>query len=124
MAMVWIYFVINVIIDLIVLVGIITGIQASLLGLTVLSWGNSVGDAVASAAVSRDGYSQMAFTGCISGALLNLLLGVGLTLIFAHRNKDESIEFKAVDSEGRATLLVISASICIMIVLVSLIAAN
>ena len=57
MGMVWIYFLINVILDLLLLVGMVTGVQASLLGLTVLSWGNSVGDAVASAAVSRDGFS-------------------------------------------------------------------
>jgi sodium/potassium/calcium exchanger 6 len=125
MGMVWIYFLINLVIDLLVLFGIQTGIYASLLGLTILSWGNSIGDAIASAAISRDGFSQMAFTGCISGALLNLLLGLGLTLLFAHRNNsDAGIDFKAVDNEGRATLLIILASMCTLLVLLSLIASE
>jgi len=67
----------------------------------------------------------MAFTGCISGALLNLLLGLGLTLLFAHRNNSNAgIDFKAVDNEGRATLLIILASICTLLVLLSLIASE
>ena len=52
-----------------------------MLGLTVLSWGNSIGDAFASIAISRKGFGEMAITGCIAGPVFNLLLGLGLTMI-------------------------------------------
>ena len=127
MAMVWIYFLCNIIVDLLILFGMLTGIHASLLGLTVMSWGNSLGDAIASASVSAHGFSEMAFTGCIAGSVFNLLLALGLTLLWAHRSTsdpNEGIEFKAVDNEGRATLLIIVSTICTLVVLVVLIAVN
>jgi sodium/potassium/calcium exchanger 6 len=127
MGMVWVYFLCNMIVDLLVIFGVLTGVSASLLGLTVLSWGNSIGDAIASASVSRNGFSEMAFVGCVSGSLFNLLFGLGLTLAFAHRSTTDStqvIDFKALDKEGRATLVMIVASICTLLVLMSLTAAS
>jgi solute carrier family 24 (sodium/potassium/calcium exchanger), member 6 len=84
MGMVWIYFFANVIVDLLVLFGIMTDVSASMLGLTVLSWGNSVGDAIASISISKRGFGEMAMTGCVAGPVFNLLLGLGLTLLWTH----------------------------------------
>ena len=84
MSMVWIYFLANVIVDLLVLFGIMTDVSASMLGLTVLSWGNSVGDAIASISISKRGFGEMAMTGCVAGPVFNLLLGLGLTLLWTH----------------------------------------
>ena len=79
MSIMWIYMLSNILVDVLVMYECITGISAALLGLTVLSWGNSVGDAVASFSISKKGLGEMAFTGCIAGPLFNLLLGLGIT---------------------------------------------
>lgn len=71
----------NIIVDVLVMYECISGISAELLGLTLLSWGNSVGDLFASVAISKKGFGEMALTGCIAGPVFNLLLGLGLTTI-------------------------------------------
>jgi len=124
MGMVWLYFLANVIVDLLVLFGLITGISTSLLGLTVLSWGNSVGDAIASISISKSGYGEMAITGCVAGPVFNLLLGLGLTLLWAHTGAEDGIEFKVVDAQSRATFFIIVASICTLTVFVVLTVSN
>jgi Ca2+/Na+ antiporter len=120
MSMVWLYFLANVIVDLLVLFGLITGLSTTLLGLTVLSIGNSVGDAIASKSISSSGLGEMAITGSVSGPVFNLLLGLGLTLLWAHTGAEDGIEFKIVDASSRATFFIIVASICTLIVFVVL----
>ncbi len=84
MSMIWIYMLANIIVDILTLFDIITGISVALLGLTILSWGNSVGDAFASISISKKGYGEMAITGCIAGPVFNLMLGLGITTIRAN----------------------------------------
>ena len=86
MSIVWIYMLANIIVDVLVLYECISGVSAALLGLTVLSWGNSVGDTFASIAISKKGFGEMAFTGCIAGPVFNLLLGLGITTIRFNMN--------------------------------------
>lgn len=89
MGIMWIYMLANIIVDVLILFELISGVSAALLGLTVLSWGNSVGDAFASIAISRKGYGEMAFTGCIAGPVFNLLLGLGVTTLRCNMQLDE-----------------------------------
>ncbi|CAE8628278.1 unnamed protein product [Polarella glacialis] len=60
--------------------GIKFGISSSILGITVLAWGNSVGDLVADTALARQGKSKMAVAGCFGSPLLSDLLGLGVAL--------------------------------------------
>ncbi|CAE8667490.1 unnamed protein product [Polarella glacialis] len=60
--------------------GIKFGISSSILGITVLAWGNSVGDLVADTALARQGKSKMAVAGCFGSPLLSALLGLGIAL--------------------------------------------
>jgi len=50
------------------------------LGITVLAWGNSVGDLVADTALVKKGKSKMAVSGCFGSPLLSDLLGLGVAL--------------------------------------------
>ena len=75
----WIYISANFLIDLLQLFGIMTGLPAAFLGLTVLAWGNSIGDLIANVSISKKGYGEMALTGCIAAPLFNLLLGLGVS---------------------------------------------
>lgn len=58
-----------------------------------LSWGNSIGDAFASIAISKKGFGEMAITGCIAGPVFNLLLGTGLTMISVNMVLTEGIKY-------------------------------
>lgn len=71
----------NLIVDILTLLDIISGISVAFLGLTLLSWGNSVGDALASISISKKGFGEMAITGCVAGPVFNLMFGMGLTTI-------------------------------------------
>jgi len=43
------------------------GIPDAYLGLTILAWGNSVGDTITNASVAKRGLAKMAITGCFAG---------------------------------------------------------
>jgi len=53
MGMVWVYMLANIIVDMLELFAMLTGMSAALLGLTILSWGNSVGDAFCSSTIAK-----------------------------------------------------------------------
>ena len=58
--------------------GILSGISHEVLGMTVLAWGNSVGDLSTNVAMAKRGLSNMAMTACFAGPIINLLLSLGL----------------------------------------------
>lgn len=57
------------------------GFSCTVLGLTVLAWGNSLGDLVSNVTIARDGFSNMALAGCFAGPVFNLNVGIGLSLL-------------------------------------------
>jgi len=114
MSIVWIYMLANVIVDCLVLFGMLTGINTAILGLTILSWGNSVGDTFASMSISKKGFGEMAITGCVAGPVFNLMLGLGLITVKANLLLPEGIEFSRDDPNGMLTLSIILASILIL----------
>ncbi|EKE39294.1 hypothetical protein ENUP19_0325G0004 [Entamoeba nuttalli] len=58
-------------------IGVAMKIDSSILGLTVLCWGNSVGDFVSNVIVSSQGYSEMGIIASYGGPCFNLLIGLG-----------------------------------------------
>eukprot|EP01086_Lenisia_limosa_P003842 TRINITY_DN1857_c0_g1_i1.p1 TRINITY_DN1857_c0_g1~~TRINITY_DN1857_c0_g1_i1.p1 ORF type:complete len:117 (+),score=9.98 TRINITY_DN1857_c0_g1_i1:317-667(+) len=50
--------------------------------MTVLAWGNSLGDMVSNLSVAKQGMAGMAVSACFGGPLLNLLLGMGGAFFF------------------------------------------
>lgn len=79
--------------------GIIGHVKPSILGLTVLAWGNSLTDLMAniSIALQSSGGSSMAMTACFAGPLFNLLLGLGIGFTFYLTEKDMSSVFLEFD---------------------------
>lgn len=63
--------------------GKIHGVSETLLGATVLAWGNSVGDIVADITVAKEGHPAMAIAACFAGPLFNLLMGLSAGLAIA-----------------------------------------
>lgn len=81
MSLVWIWFSANILIDLLQIFGILTNLPSSLLAMTILTWGNSSCDLLANYAVAKNGYGEMAMTGCYASPLFNTLLGIGISSI-------------------------------------------
>ncbi|XP_052898565.1 mitochondrial sodium/calcium exchanger protein-like [Anopheles moucheti] len=76
-----IYVIAQEVVSVLETVGIVLKLSKSVLGLSLLAWGNSVGDLFSNVALARLGYGKMAFAACFGGPLLNLCLGLGLTLM-------------------------------------------
>uniref|UniRef100_A0A182NKJ2 Sodium/calcium exchanger membrane region domain-containing protein n=1 Tax=Anopheles dirus TaxID=7168 RepID=A0A182NKJ2_9DIPT len=76
-----IYIVAQEVVSVLETLGIVMKLSKSVLGLSLLAWGNSVGDLFSNVALARQGYGKMAFAACFGGPLLNLCLGLGLTLM-------------------------------------------
>jgi sodium/potassium/calcium exchanger 6 len=62
-------------------IGRITEIPNGVMGLTVLAWGNSIGDLFSNISVAKTGRADMAIAGCYGGPLFNLLIGLGISLV-------------------------------------------
>eukprot|EP00854_Cymbomonas_tetramitiformis_P014309 gene14309-16921_t len=81
-AILWMYVVSTELVAAFEAVGRIVAVDETFFGETVLAWGASIGDLVANTAVARHGTVAMAFSACFAGPIFNLLLGLGLPMLY------------------------------------------
>ena len=105
----WIYLFAGELVAVLKALGIALGIDQSILGLTILAWGNSVGDLLSNIAVARVGYAEMAVAGCFGAPLFNLLIGLGVSLLILAAQSEEhkiNLQLDAFAKVGAIMLLI------------------
>lgn len=78
MAATWIDTIADALVSLLNFIGVLLSIPSSVLGLTLLAWGNSMSDLSANVTMARKGLANMAITACFAGPVFNILVGLGL----------------------------------------------
>ncbi|KAM3690598.1 hypothetical protein ACJW31_09G131500 [Castanea mollissima] len=84
MSVAWSYIIAQELVGLLVSLGYMCGINPSILGLTILAWGNSIGDLVTNLSMALNGGpegTQVAISGCYAGPIFSVLIGLGLSLV-------------------------------------------
>lgn len=113
----WINWISNILIDLLGILGLMFGIPSAYLGITILAWGNSVGDTVANAGVAKRGLARMAITGCFAGPFFNLCIGLGLSMLKENLTTKKVPDFQF--SEPQALLpMIVTLPLILMLILI------
>ncbi|GFR47864.1 hypothetical protein Agub_g9673 [Astrephomene gubernaculifera] len=88
MGVLWINGLASEVVGIIALMAGLVRVPASVMGLTLLAWGNSLGDFFGNPAMARRGQPTMALTACFGGPLFNMLgsLALGFGSYFARRH--------------------------------------
>lgn len=105
MCVVWIYFFAGELVSCLEAIGTISGIPPAVLGLTILAWGNSVGDLFANLAVAKQGLGEMAIAGSYGGPVLNLCVGLGISFLYAASGTYPSSFSIVVDSSSIISII-------------------
>uniref|UniRef100_A0A3B4B545 Sodium/calcium exchanger membrane region domain-containing protein n=1 Tax=Periophthalmus magnuspinnatus TaxID=409849 RepID=A0A3B4B545_9GOBI len=66
------------VVSLLHMLGVVLGLSNTVLGLTLLAWGNSIGDCFSDITLAKQGYPRMAISACFGGIIFNMVFGVGL----------------------------------------------
>ena len=118
MSIVWINFTSNCIMDLLRLFGFVTKLPRALFGLTILAWGNCLGDLSANITMTKKGFGEMAITGALAGPIFNILIGLGasftLTLLDKQDPHSNSIKYSVFNDNGEF-LKVATLPLCLLV---------
>ena len=80
MCVAWIYLLAGELVTCLTALGRILDIPASFLGLTVLAWGNSMGEFFTNFSVAKQGLGEMAIAGSYGGPVFDMLISLGVSL--------------------------------------------
>lgn len=73
---------------------LLTGTNKFFLGLTVLAFGNSIGDGFSYIGAAKHGMGKVAIAGIYGGQLFNLLIGMGIGMLVSSIRKGGKVQFR------------------------------
>nr|XP_046243254.1 mitochondrial sodium/calcium exchanger protein isoform X2 [Scatophagus argus] len=82
------------VVSLLHMLGVVLSLSNTVLGLTLLAWGNSIGDCFSDITIARQGYPRMAISACFGGIIFNMLFGVGLGCLVQMLKTQSDVEFE------------------------------
>jgi len=113
----WIDFIADHLVQLLQFGGTLLGIPSSIMGLTVLAWGNSMADLSANVTMARKGLANMAMTACFAGPVFNILIGLALgfsTLSAQSGITEHEVELKPSVAAGFVFIMVNTLMIAVL----------
>lgn len=78
---IWAFVIAREIVAVMLTIGLGVGISYGVLGVSVLAWGNSIGDFVSNTALAKNGHGRMAVAACFGGPIFNVLFGTGISFL-------------------------------------------
>ena len=81
MSLLWIWYTCNILVSLLKDIADLIQIPNSFMGMTILTYGNSIPDLLLNIRLAKKGYGEMAVSSTIAGPLFSLLVGLGISLI-------------------------------------------
>lgn len=103
----WLYMTANELVGVLQSLGMLLNVSPVILSITVLAWGNSIGDLVSDVVVARKGLVGMAIGAIYAGPMLNLAFGLGLALTLQAARSGSSIDLTG-ETEADKVLIWIS----------------
>lgn len=94
------------VVSLLHMLGVVLSLSNTVLGLTLLAWGNSIGDCFSDITIARQGYPRMAISACFGGIIFNMLFGVGLGCLVQMIKTQPHVQF---ETEGLLTWILTGA---------------
>ena len=67
MSCVWTYLIANEVVGMLTVLGVVCRVSDAIMGVTLLAWGNGLGDLFCDVALAREGHPRMAAAGCFGG---------------------------------------------------------
>ena len=115
----WIDVIANELVAVLSSAGVILGVDQDLLGLTVLAWGNSIGDLSTNIAMAKKGLGNMSMTACFAGPVFNMLVGLSLG-VFAYLSANNVRSFPVTLDTKVFIGMVMLVIYCLAVVVVGL----
>ncbi|XP_077861504.1 mitochondrial sodium/calcium exchanger protein-like [Saccoglossus kowalevskii] len=88
---IWIYVIANELINILMTIGIIFSLSDDVIGILLLTVGNSIADLFTNIANAKTGRPVMSISACVGGPLLNLMLGFGISCTIGTLRKGDKL---------------------------------
>ncbi|XP_018596421.2 mitochondrial sodium/calcium exchanger protein isoform X2 [Scleropages formosus] len=116
----WINTAASEVVSLLRTLGVVFSLSNTVLGLTLLAWGNSIGDCFSDITIARQGYPRMAISACFGGIIFNMVFGVGLGCLLQMFTHDNVVKLEPEGLLGWVLAGALGCSLAISFVLVPL----
>jgi len=119
----WLSIIADEVVSIMKALGIIFGLSEAILGFTLFAIGNCVDDYVANMTITQHGHPVMALSACFGGPLLNILLGLGVSITYVSARKRRQRGFWAPIQISVDPILILTTSLLaatMVVVVVSL----